>query len=67
MTPSNREYAVQRSEEEWRAALSPQEFQVLRQAGRPVGEMAGRHDLISDAACRTAGARAGWSRWEAGS
>ena len=33
MTPSDREYAVQRSEEEWRTALSPQEFQVLRQAG----------------------------------
>ena len=33
ITPSDREYAVQRSEEEWRARLSPQEFQVLRQAG----------------------------------
>lgn len=33
MTPSDREYAVQRSEEEWQATLSPQEFHVLRRAG----------------------------------
>ncbi len=33
MTPSDRDYTVQHSEEEWRAALSPQEFQVLREAG----------------------------------
>jgi peptide-methionine (R)-S-oxide reductase len=30
---STRQYAVQKSEEEWRAQLSPAEFQVLRKAG----------------------------------
>ena len=31
--PTDRSYAVQRSDEEWRAALSPAEYRVLRQAG----------------------------------
>ena len=33
MKPTDRSYAVDRSEEEWRAALSPEEYAVLRQAG----------------------------------
>ena len=30
---STREYAVSKTDEQWRAELSPQEYQVLRQAG----------------------------------
>jgi peptide-methionine (R)-S-oxide reductase len=33
MTPSNREYEIRRSEDEWRATLSAEEYHVLRQAG----------------------------------
>ncbi|MEU0094084.1 peptide-methionine (R)-S-oxide reductase MsrB [Kribbella sp. NPDC006257] len=33
MTENTRQYAVQKSDEQWRAELSPAEFQVLRKAG----------------------------------
>jgi peptide-methionine (R)-S-oxide reductase len=33
MTDSTKQYAVQKSDEEWRATLAPAEFQVLRKAG----------------------------------
>ncbi|MET7282690.1 peptide-methionine (R)-S-oxide reductase MsrB [Kribbella sp. NPDC005582] len=33
MTDSTKQYAVQKSEAEWKAQLSPAEFQVLRKAG----------------------------------
>ena len=33
METSGRQYAVDKTEDEWRAELSPQEYQVLRQAG----------------------------------
>ena len=33
MKPTDRSYAVDRTEEEWRSTLSPAEYQVLRQAG----------------------------------
>jgi peptide-methionine (R)-S-oxide reductase len=33
MTEDTRQYAVQKSDEEWRAQLSPAEYQVLRRAG----------------------------------
>lgn len=31
--PTDRSYAVDRTEEEWKAALTPEEYHVLRQAG----------------------------------
>ena len=33
MQPTDRSYAVQRSEDDWREQLSPAEFRVLREAG----------------------------------
>ena len=33
MTDDIKQYAVQKSEAEWKAQLSPEEYQVLRQAG----------------------------------
>ena len=58
MEKTNRSYAVSKSDEEWRAQLSPAEYQVLRQAGteRPfVGEYT---DTRTEGvyACRACGA-----------
>ncbi len=55
---SDREYAVTKTEEQWRADLTPQEYDVLRQAGteRPfVGEYT---DTVTEGvyACRACGA-----------
>ena len=33
MKPTDRSYAVDRTEEEWKSTLSPDEYQVLRRAG----------------------------------
>ena len=58
MKPTAREYAVQKSEAEWREALSPAEYQVLRQAGteRPyAGEYTDSH-TVGVYACRACGA-----------
>ncbi len=58
MKPTAREYAVQKSEAEWRETLSPAEYQVLRQAGteRPyVGEYTDSH-TVGVYACRACGA-----------
>ena len=58
MEPTNRTYAVTKTDEEWKAELSPQEYAVLRQAGteRPfVGEYT---DAKTEGvyACRACGA-----------
>ena len=58
MKPSDRSYAVERTEAEWKAALSPAEYQVLRQAGteRPfVGEYTDAK-TVGTYACRACGA-----------
>lgn len=58
MKPSDRSYAVERTEEEWKAVLSPAEYQVLRQAGteRPfVGEYTDAK-TVGTYACRACGA-----------
>ena len=58
MKPTDRSYAVDRSEEEWRAALSPEEYAVLRQAGteRPYTGEYTDAKTVGVYACRACGA-----------
>ncbi len=58
LTPSDREYAVRKSEDDWRVELSPQEYQVLRQAGteRPYTGEYTDEKRVGTYACRACGA-----------
>lgn len=57
MEPTGRTYPVSRSDEEWRVELSPQEFQVLRQAGteRPGSSPFEHDETVGVYACRACG------------
>jgi peptide-methionine (R)-S-oxide reductase len=58
LKPTGREYAVSKSDAEWRESLSPAEYQVLREAGteRPwVGEYTDAK-TVGVYACRACGA-----------
>ena len=58
MKPTDRSYAVDRTEEEWKATLSPDEYQVLRQAGteRPYTGEYTDAKTVGTYACRACGA-----------
>ena len=58
MKPTDRSYAVARSEDEWKAALSPEEFAVLRRAGteRPYTGEYTDAKTVGVYACRACGA-----------
>lgn len=58
MEPSGRRYAVEKTDEEWRVQLSPQEYQVLRQAGteRPYTGEYTDEKRVGVYACRACGA-----------
>ena len=58
METSGRQYAVDKTEDEWRAELSPQEYQVLRQAGteRPYTGEYTDEKRVGVYACRACGA-----------
>ena len=58
MKPTDRSYAVDRTEEEWKATLSPQEYAVLRQAGteRPYTGEYTDAKTVGTYACRACGA-----------
>ncbi|MBR7742435.1 peptide-methionine (R)-S-oxide reductase MsrB [Phycicoccus sp. BSK3Z-2] len=58
MKPTDRQYAVTKSDEQWRETLSPAEYQVLREAGteRPfVGEYTDT-TTVGTYSCRACGA-----------
>ena len=58
MKPTDRSYAVDRTEQEWKATLSPDEYQVLRQAGteRPYTGEYTDAKTVGTYACRACGA-----------
>ena len=58
MASSGRDYAVNKSEEQWREELSPAEYQVLRQAGteRPFTGEYTDSKQVGVYACRACGA-----------
>ncbi|MGL5819457.1 MAG: peptide-methionine (R)-S-oxide reductase MsrB [Phycicoccus sp.] len=57
-TPSTRQYAVDRTEQQWRDQLSPAEYQVLREAGteRPFTGEYTDTTTVGVYACRACGA-----------
>lgn len=60
MTPSDREYSVSMTPEQWHERLSPQEFAVLREAGteRPFTGEYTDSKSVGVYACRACGAEA---------
>ena len=57
LEPSGRSYAVDKSEDEWRVQLSPQEYHVLREAGteRPITGEYTDEKRVGVYACRACG------------
>lgn len=57
LEPSGRKYAVDKSEDEWRVQLSPQEYHVLREAGteRPFSSEYEHDQTVGVYRCRGCG------------
>ena len=57
MKPTDREYSIERTDEEWRELLSPEEYAVLRQAGteRPFTGEYENEKRVGVYACRACG------------
>ena len=58
MEPSGRQYAVEKTDEEWRVQLSPQEYHVLREAGTEAPFVGEYTDTTTEGvySCRACGA-----------